>query len=102
MITNFIGGGLGRRIIRSPNMIRVSHLKPKDSFLGLPNSLFSLYNLKCVKLPFYLISNEVNLLQISCRPLEYLLFSLMKVNNNIYPYGLCFYQWPKILKNFTS
>jgi hypothetical protein len=60
-------------------MIGVSHFKLKDSFLGLPNSPFSSKNLIFVLDLFILISNEINFLQVLCRPLEYLFFSFMKV-----------------------
>jgi hypothetical protein len=38
---DFMEGGLGRKTIWSPNVIGGSHLKPKTSFLGFPNLVFS-------------------------------------------------------------
>jgi hypothetical protein len=44
------------------------------------------------------MSNEINLFQVLCRPLEYLLFSLMKLKNRVHPYGPCFTNGPKFLE----
>jgi hypothetical protein len=63
-----------------PNIVGVPPLKQKDLLLRPPNSPFFVKPMTCLKFPFFfLISNEINLLQILYGHLHYLLFSLMNV-----------------------
>ncbi len=63
-----------------PNKIGVPLLKHKDSLLDSQIHLFLHFSHDLFYiLPFFLMLNEIILFQILCRPLKYLLFSLMKV-----------------------
>jgi len=57
----------------------VSHLNPKDSLQGLPNSPFSSFFIWLVLcFTIFFMSNEIILFQFLYRPLKYLFFSFMK------------------------
>jgi len=63
-----------------PSMIRVPHLSLGNPFQGLPNWPFSsLFPWPVLHFTLFFMSNEIILFKFLCRPLKYLLYSLMKV-----------------------
>jgi hypothetical protein len=82
-------------------MVGVPHLKHKDSFLGPPKfTFFFIKPMTCFRFPsFFLMSNEINLLQILYKHLNYLFFSFMKVKIiKFNQCGPCFIDGPKFSK----